>query len=101
MEMALRAEIFPDDLDATVGFYTGVLGFTVTADRRGEPDPYVALVRGSVRIGAARRAVPDGAAGRRPPTGTRRGLRQTPRSVRDQWRPQPSAWRSVCRRPSM
>jgi predicted enzyme related to lactoylglutathione lyase len=69
MEMALRAEIFPDDLDATVGFYTGVLGFTVTADRRGEPDAYVSLMRGSVRIGAARRAVPDGAAGRRPPAG--------------------------------
>ncbi len=70
MEMTLRAEIFPDDLDATVGFYTGILGFTVTTDRRGEPDPYVALVRGGVRIGAARRDVPDGAAGRRPPTGT-------------------------------
>jgi lactoylglutathione lyase len=69
MEMALRAEIFPDDLDATVGFYTGVLGFTVTADRRGEPDAYVSLARGSVRIGAARRTVPDGAAGRRPPAG--------------------------------
>jgi lactoylglutathione lyase len=69
MEMALRAEIFPDDLDATVGFYTSVLGFTLTADRRGQPDAYVSLTRGSVRIGAARRAVLDGAAERRPPTG--------------------------------
>ena len=69
MGMALRAEIFPDDLDATVGFYTGVLGFTVTADRRGEPDAYVSLRRGSVRIGAARRPAPDGTAGRQPPTG--------------------------------
>ena len=69
MEMTLRAEIFPDDLDATVSFYTGVLGFTVTADRRTEPDAYVSLRRGSVRIGAARRAVPDHFAGRRPPAG--------------------------------
>jgi catechol 2,3-dioxygenase-like lactoylglutathione lyase family enzyme len=64
MEMELRAEIFPDDLDATVSFYTAVLGFTVTADQRTEPSAYVSLRRGSVRIGAARRAVPDRLAGR-------------------------------------
>lgn len=69
MEMTLRAEIFPYDLDATVGFYTGVLGFRVTADRRTEPSAYVSLQRGSVRIGALRSAVPDDRAGRRPPTG--------------------------------
>jgi lactoylglutathione lyase len=68
MEMTLRAEIFPDDLDATVRFYTSVLGFRVTADRRAEPSAYVSLQRGSVRIGALG-AVPDNRAGRRPPTG--------------------------------
>jgi catechol 2,3-dioxygenase-like lactoylglutathione lyase family enzyme len=36
MEMTLRVEIFPDDLDATVDFYTKVLGFIVTADQRAE-----------------------------------------------------------------
>jgi hypothetical protein len=53
MEMMLRAEIFPGDLDATVDFYTNVPRFRVAADRRAEPDGYVALERGSVRIGAA------------------------------------------------
>jgi lactoylglutathione lyase len=69
MEMTLRAEIFPDDLDATVGFYTNVLRFRVASDRRAEPDGYVALTRGSVRIGAARRAVPGARMGRLPPSG--------------------------------
>jgi lactoylglutathione lyase len=69
MEMTLRAEIFPDDLDATVGFYTNVPRFRVAADRRAEPDGYVALTRGSVRIGAARRAVPGARMGRLPPSG--------------------------------
>jgi predicted enzyme related to lactoylglutathione lyase len=69
MEMTLRVEIFPDDLDATVDFYTNVLGFAVTKDERAEPSAYVSLERGSVRIGAARRAVPDVRAGRLPPAG--------------------------------
>jgi lactoylglutathione lyase len=67
--MTLRFEIFPDDLDATVDFYTRVLGFRLTADRRDQPDEYVSLQRGSVRVGAARRAVPDVSDARRPPAG--------------------------------
>ena len=70
MEMTLRFEIFPDDLDATVDFYLRVLRFRLIADRRDEPSPYVSLQRGSVRVGAARRAVvPDARAARRPPAG--------------------------------
>ena len=51
MEMTLRFEIFPDDLDATVDFYARVLRFTVT-DQRSDSSPYVSLKRGSVRVGA-------------------------------------------------
>jgi lactoylglutathione lyase len=67
--MTLRVEIFPDDLDAFADFYTGVLGFTLVADRRDAESPYAAVERGTVRIGAARawekvepeaRAVPTG-----------------------------------------
>jgi predicted enzyme related to lactoylglutathione lyase len=53
--MTLRFEIFPDDLDVIVDFYTRVLLFRLTADQRSEPSPYVALQRDDVRIGAARR----------------------------------------------
>jgi lactoylglutathione lyase len=67
--MTLRCEIFPDDLDVIVDFYTRVLRFRLTADRRSEPDAYVSLQRGSVRVGAARRAVPDARAARVPPAG--------------------------------
>jgi lactoylglutathione lyase len=66
VEMTLRFEIFPDDLDATVDFYMRVLGFRLTADRR---DEYVSLQRGSVRVGAARRVAPDVRAARLPPAG--------------------------------
>jgi lactoylglutathione lyase len=69
MEMSLRFEIFPRDLDATVDFYTRVLGFALTRDQRREPAAYVALQRGAVRVGAARRDAPDGLPGRRPPAG--------------------------------
>jgi lactoylglutathione lyase len=69
MEMTLRAEIFPDDLDATIDFYTSVLRFRVTADRRDEPVAYVALERGRVHLGAVRRAAPRARAERLPPTG--------------------------------
>jgi predicted enzyme related to lactoylglutathione lyase len=69
MEMTLRVEVFPDDLDATVDFYTNVLRFSLTTDRRAEPSGYVSLERGSVRIGAARRVVPDAYPARLPPTG--------------------------------
>ncbi|MGH3189552.1 MAG: VOC family protein [Streptosporangiaceae bacterium] len=69
VEMTLRFEIFPDDLDATVDFYMRVLRFRLISDRRGQPDEYVALQRGSVRVGAARRMVPDARAARVPPAG--------------------------------
>jgi lactoylglutathione lyase len=69
VEMTLRFEIFPDDLDVTVNFYTQVLRFRLTEDRRNEPDAYVALQRGSVRVGAVRRVVPDACAARLPPAG--------------------------------
>jgi lactoylglutathione lyase len=69
VEMTLRFEIFPDDLDATVDFYVRVLRFRLTADRRDQRDEYVSLQRGSVRVGAARRVVPDVRAARLPPTG--------------------------------
>jgi lactoylglutathione lyase len=69
VEMTLRFEIFPEDLDGIVDFYTRVLRFRLTADRRGEPDAYVSLQRGSVRVGALRSAVPDARAMRVPPAG--------------------------------
>ena len=65
----MRFEIFPDDLDAIVDFYTRVLLFRLITDQRGEPDPYVSLQRDDVRVGAARRAVPDAHPGRLPPAG--------------------------------
>ena len=76
VEMTLRFEIFPDDLDVTVNFCTRVLRFRLTEDRRNEPDAYVALQRGGVRVGAVRRrvgavrrVVPDARAARLPPAG--------------------------------
>ena len=69
VEMTLRFEIFPDDLEATVDFYMRVLRFRLTADRRDQRDEYVSLQRGSVRVGAARRVVPDVRAARLPPAG--------------------------------
>jgi predicted enzyme related to lactoylglutathione lyase len=69
MEMTLRFEIFPADLDATVDFYTRVLRFAVTKDQRHEPIAYVSMQRGAVLAGAARRSVPDARPVRRPPTG--------------------------------
>jgi lactoylglutathione lyase len=69
VEMTLRFEIFPDDLDVTVDFYTQVLRFRLATDQRSEPSEYVSLDRGSVRVGAARRVVPDAHAARLPPAG--------------------------------
>jgi lactoylglutathione lyase len=69
MDMTLRFEIFPQDLDVIVDFYARVLGFSVTKDQRGDPDAYVALRRGAVHVGAARRAGPAVRAERRPPIG--------------------------------
>jgi lactoylglutathione lyase len=62
----LRLEIFPADLERTIGFYEG-LGFELAARSDGPP-PYASLRLGHVRIGAceaervdpARRAVPAG-----------------------------------------
>ena len=68
MDMTLRFEIFPADLDVTVDFYQRVLGFQLTDDRR-DVDDYVALRRGAVRVGAVQEAVPQAQAARRPPTG--------------------------------
>ncbi len=70
MTMTLRIEIFPADLDATVDFYTRVLGFTLVRDQRDGSPGYVALERGRVRIGAAYRDVRERQPERRPPSGT-------------------------------
>lgn len=67
--MTLRVEIFPDDLDAFVDFYTRVLGFALVADRRDSGSPYAAVERGSVRIGAARSWEQVPMAARSVPTG--------------------------------
>jgi predicted enzyme related to lactoylglutathione lyase len=64
----IRIEIFPEDLDETVRFYTQVLGFQLDRDERTGDVPYVALRLGGVRVGAARRSGVDHDA-RRPPTG--------------------------------
>jgi lactoylglutathione lyase len=64
-----RCELFPADLDATVDFYTRVLGFALERDDRGSEPPYVALRLGGVRIGAARAWAAAEVAARRPPTG--------------------------------
>lgn len=39
MGMTVRFEIFPSDLDATVGCYAEVLAFDLVRDRRDDPDP--------------------------------------------------------------
>ncbi|HEY5148281.1 MAG TPA: VOC family protein [Mycobacterium sp.] len=69
MPTTLRLEIFPADLNATVRFYVDLLGFTLVTDRRGDEQPYLALERGAVRIGAAARPGEGNPAQRRPPTG--------------------------------
>lgn len=65
----LRCEIFAADLDTTADFYTRVLGFEITRDQRDQAWGYLALRRGEVRLGAARRAVTAGAEHRKPPVG--------------------------------
>jgi catechol 2,3-dioxygenase-like lactoylglutathione lyase family enzyme len=67
--MTLRVEVFPDDLDAFVRFYTDVLGFTLTTDQRDSDTPYAAVEHGSVRIGAARAWEPVERGARAVPTG--------------------------------
>jgi lactoylglutathione lyase len=69
MDMGLRLEIFPADLDGTVDFYTRVLGFALVTDQR-DTNHYVALKRGSVTIGAVERpAEPEAERNRHPPVG--------------------------------
>lgn len=65
---SLRCEIFPNDLDATADFYVRVLGFVLERDERRAAQPYLALARDDVRIGAAAGPDVDHAA-RRPPVG--------------------------------
>jgi len=67
--MTVRFEIFPTDLDATADFYTRVLGFSLVSDQRGAKDPYLALKRDHVHIGAAARPDYGHRDQRRPPTG--------------------------------
>ena len=69
MTVTLRCEIFPTDLDPTVDFYTRVLRFVLDRDERRADSPYVALRRGTVLLGAARREVAVARDQRRPPTG--------------------------------
>ena len=51
MPEQLRVELFPADLDASVGYYTQQLGFGVERDDRPHGQRYVALARGGVRLG--------------------------------------------------
>ena len=69
MPATLRCEIFPSDLDATVGFYVDVLAFRIVRDERAADHPYVALERGDVKLGAATRIEVPNRDQRRPPTG--------------------------------
>jgi lactoylglutathione lyase len=69
MSMTVRFEIFPRDLGATVDFYTRVLRFELATDRRSEPEPYVALRRDGVHIGALRDTTEVRGPERRPPVG--------------------------------
>lgn len=50
--MELRVELFVASLDVFADFYTSVLGFAVTDDRRESDSPYLAVRRDEVRIGA-------------------------------------------------
>jgi lactoylglutathione lyase len=65
----LRCEIFPSDLDGTLRFYVDVLAFDLVRDERDASQPYLALVRGDVHLGAAARPPVHDAAVRRPPAG--------------------------------
>jgi len=67
--VGLRLELFTDDLDRLVDFYTGILGF---APVRYEPDGgYAVLVRGAVELGIlVWSATGHREAARRPPMGT-------------------------------
>jgi len=66
----LRLEFFPADLDRFVEFYTAILGFELLADRRNQPEPYVYVGRGAIRIGAVPASQPVDPRTRLPPSGT-------------------------------
>jgi lactoylglutathione lyase len=68
MSATLRCEIFPDDLDAAVDFYVGVLGFALDRDERATDQPYISMSYDNVRIGASLGTAAVGAE-RRPPIG--------------------------------
>jgi len=70
MSMSLRIELFVDDLDVFVDFYTRVLAFQLADDRRDTEWPYVAVARDGVRIGAVRAGKDVDRAARMVPTGT-------------------------------
>ena len=67
--MSLRFEVFVADLEATVAFYAGVLGFALAKDDRAGTPPYVALVRDLVHVGVLESREPVPAERRLPPTG--------------------------------
>lgn len=67
--MSLRFEVFVADLEATVDFYTRVLGFAVAKDDRGGTPPYVSLERDRVHVGVVPSWEDVPASRRRPPTG--------------------------------
>ena len=69
VDATLRSEISPDDLDATVHFYTKALGFKLVRDERSTQSPHVALRRGHLQLGAAARAAALEQEYRRPPVG--------------------------------
>jgi lactoylglutathione lyase len=69
MTDTLRCEIFPADLDRTVGFYLRVLAFRLLDDRRADEVPYIYMQRGDVRIGAVTHSGVVSEDVRRPPVG--------------------------------
>jgi catechol 2,3-dioxygenase-like lactoylglutathione lyase family enzyme len=69
MPMNLRVEIFPADLNLTADFYVRVMAFELVVDGRGRPEPYLALSRDAVRVGAAGGTTGGQRGQRVPPTG--------------------------------
>jgi lactoylglutathione lyase len=65
----MRIELFPQDLDSFLDFYTNVLRFSVDRDERDFPTPYVSIHRDAVRIGALRSEILVVPTYRTPPTG--------------------------------
>ena len=53
-DLTLRIELFPKEMDRFVDFYTSVLRFRLVRDERDAAFPYVAVERGSTRIGASK-----------------------------------------------